>query len=210
VRARSVAEAELLVADLGVDLFVVDIHLPDGSGLDFLCDMLSVHPNARLIVMTAAPLPEYRQQSEELGAVRFLEKPIDIDRMVDLIRSIVFQEPASEQLRAPSSDAFNVSLTGLTPVDVIQIKCLSRATKVIEFRTSDEVGRVHFQQGEIVHAETDTLSGVDAFNRIVSWKRGAVDELSTPVKETRTIECNWQMLLMSAAQALDESTPQPS
>ena len=67
--ARTVAEATARAEGLDIDLFLLDIHLPDGSGLDFLWQMTPLHPSARAMVMTATPLPEYEVHSAALGVL---------------------------------------------------------------------------------------------------------------------------------------------
>ena len=58
--------------------------------------------------------------------------------------------------------------------------------------------------GEIIHAETGTVQGVDAFNEIVSWRGGQVLEVASAASPTRTVEGNWQGLLMHAVHWADE------
>src|SRR5436190_4670106 len=65
--ARTIEEAQTLACEYPADLFILDVNLPDGTGLDFLCDVKTTHPDARALVMTAAPLPEYRDQAAHLG-----------------------------------------------------------------------------------------------------------------------------------------------
>ncbi|HEX8312692.1 MAG TPA: DUF4388 domain-containing protein [Chthoniobacteraceae bacterium] len=206
VRARTVEEAQLLACDLAIDLFLVDVQLPDGSGLDFLCDIATIHPGARAIVMTAAPLPEYREESDRIGALRFFEKPLDLTVLMEAIRTAL--DPTAEIKRDEEEvddSSFCATLNKLTPVDIIQIKCLSRSTAVIEFQSDEHRGRVHFLQGEIVHAEAADLVGIDAFNRIVGWHHGRVVEVANARTSRQTIVTNWQILLMNAAQIVDES-----
>jgi DNA-binding response OmpR family regulator len=197
--ARGVDEATARADGLPIELFLVDIGLPDGSGLDFLYSMSIAHPSARAIVMTATPLPEYQMHSAALGVLHFLEKPVNIDTLLDQMRIAL----AAEQASTGNGD-FRATLRNLTPVDILQLKCLTGATTVIEFRSDTQTGRVHFQGGEMIHAEVGTLKGVDAVHEIVAWKRGQVSEQPGLPMAEATIACPWQTLLMNAAQQLDE------
>jgi DNA-binding response OmpR family regulator len=197
--ARGVDEAKERAAGLPIELFLVDIGLPDGSGLDFLYSMSSAHPSARAIVMTATPLPEYQMHSAALGVLNFLEKPVNIPTLLEIVRKAL----KAEQATGATGD-FRATLRNLTPVDILQLKCLTGATTVIEFRSETQTGRIHFQSGEMVHAEVGNLKGVDAVHEIVAWKTGQVsEEPGLPLVEP-TIACPWQTLLMNAAQQLDE------
>ncbi|MEM6602308.1 MAG: DUF4388 domain-containing protein, partial [Verrucomicrobiota bacterium] len=84
---------------------------------------------------------------------------------------------------------------------------LARATQVIAFvRDSGAFGKIHFQRGEIVHAEcSDGKSGLEAFNEIVSWKGGRVEESQETIAEP-TIHSGWESLLMDAVRMIDEGT----
>jgi DNA-binding response OmpR family regulator len=198
--ARGVDEATARGAGLPIELFLIDIGLPDGSGLDFLYNMSSEHPSARAIVMTATPLPEYQMRSAALGVLHFLEKPLNMPTLLDAMRIAL----SAEQATGGNGD-FRATLRNLTPVDILQLKCLTGATTVIEFQSDTQTGRVHFQNGEMVHAEVGTLKGVNAVNEIVAWKGGRVSELPGLPMGDATIACPWQTLLMNATQQLDEA-----
>ena len=197
--ARSVAEATARAEGLSIDLFLVDIQLPDGSGLDFLWQMTAAHPTARAMVMTATPLPEYEVHSAALGVLHFLEKPLQIPRLLGLVRE------ALDATATTGADAeFSATLQNVTPADILQLKCLMRATTVIEFHSDGTVGRIRFQAGEITDAAVGSLRGPEALSAIVGWKCGQVSEQPCIGPGERTIHGPWQTLLMEAAQRLDE------
>ena len=200
--ARSIEEAQLLLSEFEISVFVLDIFLPDGSGIDFLCDVKTIQPDSCAIIMTAGQTPELRRQSEELGVVRFFQKPIDTQSLFKVIQKIL---NPSETPGDETHDSFHASLSSLTTVDIIQLKCLARATQVLKFTRGDgQSAKVHFQRGEIVHAETPDKSGLEAFNEIVSWKGGRVEESAEPIG-TQTIDRGWESLLMDAVRMIDES-----
>ena len=197
--ARSVEEATHRSEGLDIALFVVDIGLPDGSGLDFLWKMSSVHPRARAIVITATPLPEHQMHSVALGVLHFLEKPLKLPLLISHLRRAL----DTEQMAGINRD-FRATLENVTPVDILQLKCLTNASTVVEFRSGEQVGRIRFQQGEMADAEAGKLRGVEAVFEIISWKHGQVIEHPSLGSLERTIECPWQSLLMEAAQRIDE------
>lgn len=196
--ARNLKEARLRTSSIPVDIFVVDIGLPDGSGLDFLWEMSAVHPNARALVMTGTPLPEHQAQSAALGALRLVKKPVTGPTIVELLQE------ALDSSHSTQSGAFQATLLDLTPLDLIQLKCLARATSLMQFTTLDQQGTLHFREGEIVHAEVGDLTGIDALQEIFSWRKGNVRESAPDLSIVPTIDCPWQSLLMQVAQAADE------
>lgn len=202
--ARSVAEAHTLFADTTIDVFILDIFLPDGNGIDFLCDVKTISPDSAAIIMTAQQVPDLRQHAEELGVVRFFQKPVDIAALEKIIQRVIHPEEApAPQVADPQS--FVASLGGLTTIDIIQLKCLARATQVLRFiLPGGQSGKIHFQRGEVIHAETNNAQGLPAFNEIVSWKGGRVEESTEPLAEP-TIQQGWEGLLMDAVRIIDEN-----
>jgi CheY-like chemotaxis protein len=200
VWSRSVEDAMLRMVGIPIDLLLVDIGLPDGSGLDFLVKMSEAHPSARAIVMTASTLPEYEMNSAALGVLDFLQKPLQMAPLLEKIRAAL-----NAELSGPSDDDFSAILKNVTPVDILQLKCLGGDTTMIEFESGGQSGFVNFQGGEIVHAEVGETSGLRAVYQIISWKRGKVSEHPSERCEKRTIDCPWQTLLMNAAYHEDES-----
>ncbi|NJK92082.1 MAG: DUF4388 domain-containing protein [Blastochloris sp.] len=153
--------------------------------------------------MTAQQVPDLKQQAEELGVVRFFQKPVDTASLFKVLQKILNPEPAAPPSDAPQS--FVASLGGLSTVDIIQLKCLARSTQVLKFTRGDgKSGKLYFQRGEIVHAESETKKGLDAFNDIVSWKGGRVEESAEPIAE-QTIQQSWEGLLMDAVRMIDEN-----
>ena len=67
---------------------VTDVHMPGLSGLDLQREIMRrgwMHP---LIMMTAFPTPEAREQAMRAGAVAFLTKPIDPDCLLNTIERV--------------------------------------------------------------------------------------------------------------------------
>ena len=206
--SRSIEEAQLFLEEFeDIGLFLLDVFLPDGNGIDFLCDVKTISPEAQSIIMSASPTPESRQHAEDLGVLNYFQKPIDIGILIDELAKVLGPPSESGGASDSKSDSFKASLGGLSTVDIIQLKCLARATQVIAFvREGGTSGKIHFQRGEIVHAEcSDGKSGLDAFNEIVSWKGGRVEESQETIAEP-TIQSGWESLLMDAVRMIDEGT----
>jgi DNA-binding response OmpR family regulator len=71
-----------------VDLILVDLLLPDMSGLDF-CQQLRERQHSRvpIIVYSAASGGCWKENSLLAGADDYLAKPFDIDQLVERVRS---------------------------------------------------------------------------------------------------------------------------
>jgi len=202
--ARSVAEAQLLVAEYKIHFFILDVNLPDGTGIDFLCDVRTFNPEARVMMITASPVPEYAVRSKELGVLLFRQKPVDPKEIVKLVQSHCANMGHGTSVQNADGQ-FAVSLTCLSAIDIIQLKCLSNATLVLQVASPRGIGRIYFDNGQIVHAETLDIQGEDAFEQILRWKGGRIKEMTAFTKPPRTITTGWQGLLLNIAQRIDET-----
>lgn len=217
--ARKIQEGANIAGERDIDLFLVDIGLPDGNGIDFLCAMSAMHPNARALIITSSPREDHRARARNLGVLKFLEKPIQRKELLEAVTAMLTPESPSVTLEAavkgddepPKRSAgggFEGTLGGLSPADIIQLKCLSHSTGKIEFSTEDRFGFVWFADGEVIHAEAEhsggKLAAIEAFQFMVGWKSGTAREIVDESEPPRTINKSWQALLMDAT---DPSQP---
>jgi DNA-binding NarL/FixJ family response regulator len=200
--AKRIDEAQRLASESSVSVFIVDIGLPDGDGIDFLCEMAMQHPRARALIITSTPRDDYRDRAKQIGVLTFLPKPLQRKDLLEAVTRMLNQEAASPGITAAEPHGFEGTLGGLSPADIIQLKCLSRNTGVIEFTTDEHYGMVWFDNGEVVHAEAEDLagkvSGEKAFQVIVGWRSGTVREVPHTGTTPKTVTRSWQALLMEA------------
>jgi len=198
--ARSLEEAQRLVLGVKPELFVLDVDAIPDLGQGFLNDLRTSHPNARAIILTGVHLPGQREQVARLGAIHFLEKPAAHSDFVELVQRLL--RPGTET----AAEEFQGTLRDLQFTDIIQLKCMSGATAVVEFTGQNgEKARVFFEKGQIRHATAPGRQGMAAFNEIVRWKGGTVSEVADAPSSPRTIDMDWQHLLMEAVHGMDEA-----
>ncbi len=198
--ARSLEEAQRLVLGVKPELFVLDVDAIPDLGQGFLNDLRTSHPNARAIILTGVHLPGQREQVARLGAIHFLEKPAAHSDFVELVRRLL--RPGTET----AAEEFQGTLRDLQFTDIIQLKCMSGSTAVVEFTgPNGEKARVFFEKGQIRHATAPGRQGMAAFNEIVRWKGGTVSEVADAPSSPRTIDMDWQHLLMEAVHGMDEA-----
>jgi DNA-binding response OmpR family regulator len=198
--ARNLEEAQFLVMNDRPDLFVLDVDAAPDLGQDFLYDLRTSHPNARAIVLTDVHLAAHRERAAGLGAIHFLEKPFPHDDFVALVGALL--SPSGE----PDSEKFQGTLSDLHLADIIQLKCMSGSSAALQFTgPQGEKARVYFESGQVRHATAPGKEGVAAFNEIVNWKGGQISEVSGAAQSPRTIDLDWQILLMEAVREIDET-----
>jgi DNA-binding response OmpR family regulator len=197
--APTLAQAHGIIVNAKPDLFVLDAEAVPDLGPEFLYDLRTSHPNARAIVLTGH-VAAHREKAANLGAIHFLEKPFPHDDFVDLVGALL--SPAGTE----GSEKFQGTLSDLHLADIIQLKCMSGASAVLQFTgPKGEKARVYFDAGQVRHATAPGKEGVAAFNEIVNWKGGQISEVSGAGPAPRTITDDWQMLLMEAVRAIDET-----
>jgi DNA-binding response OmpR family regulator len=211
MRAQSLYEARLLLRTYDFQFFVVDIQLPDGCGVDFLPEIAERAPGAGVVIVTATPLPKYRQRASEFGVLYFMEKPVEVRQLAARIAKRV--RIAAATSAAASDASFTAFLRNLSALDVIQLKCLARASVRLDFTRADgTVGRIYLSGGEVVHAEvippsgTGRKEGTAAFNEALSWRGGTVVEEPGAQAPQITIQGDWQSLVLDALQGTNESS----
>jgi CheY-like chemotaxis protein len=89
--AQSVKEAFQIIKKENVNLILLDLLMPKVSGYDFLKEIKNNDntKNIPVIVVSATSDPESKKKSIELGAIDFINKPIDIQNFVDKIETIL-------------------------------------------------------------------------------------------------------------------------
>ena len=197
--ANSLGEAQQLVVDQKPALFVLDVDATYDLGQEFIYDLRTSHPNARAIILTAIHFTAQREQVAGLGAIHFLEKPFPRADFMALVEALL--APGDK-----TGERFQGTLSDLHIADIIQLKCISGATSMLEFTgPRGEKARVYFENGQVRHATAPGKEGLAAFNEIVDWKGGVISEVPVPHGTPHTIDLEWQVLLMEAVRTIDES-----
>ena len=89
--AQSVKEAYQIIKKEVVNLILLDLLMPRVSGYDFLKEIKSseITRDIPVIIVSAVADPENRRKSIELGAIDFINKPIDIQNFIERIETII-------------------------------------------------------------------------------------------------------------------------
>lgn len=90
--AGSGVEALRVLASENVDVLVVDLHMPDMTGLEVLKfwrqRAAASGPSARAVVVSTDVSSRDREKALEVGAHRFLEKPVTADALAEALRGL--------------------------------------------------------------------------------------------------------------------------
>lgn len=75
------------IGENGIDLVLLDLKLPGISGMEILKKILREHPEIPVIIISAHGTIQTAVESIKLGAYDFIEKPLDADRLLILVRN---------------------------------------------------------------------------------------------------------------------------
>jgi DNA-binding response OmpR family regulator len=77
------------------DLVFLDIHLPDGNGLDLLREIRRISPATKVVILSSDGSENNVRWALAAGAVRFVEKPYEISEVMDALDAARPREPGS-------------------------------------------------------------------------------------------------------------------
>ena len=83
--AATAGEGSAAIRTFEPDLVLLDMNLPDGSGLDVLDALKPIPAGLRIIIMTAFGTIRNAVEATKLGAYAYLEKPVDNEELLLLI-----------------------------------------------------------------------------------------------------------------------------
>lgn len=89
--AQSVKEAYSIIKKEPVNLILLDLLMPRVSGYDFLKEIKNndATKDIPVIIVSAVADPENRKKSLEMGALDFVNKPIDIQEFITKVDSVL-------------------------------------------------------------------------------------------------------------------------
>lgn len=180
-------------------LLVCDLNMPKMDGLQVLAIVRRKYPQLRTAVMTSVVDEQFRMRAYAMGVDLYLEKPNTsegIKLFLDCIESLLGQENQGG-FRGVQSKSL---------VDILQMEGLSRSSSILKVTNGLLEGRIWFQNGEVIDAATQDLSGEAAFQKILTWKTGNFEVLPPNPERARTIFTSFQGLLLESATVLDEAS----
>ena len=190
LRAASDAPSALdLLRQQGWDVLLCTHKLGIESGL--LRGARQISPGTRAVLM-AAYAPASRLVAQTLGATEVLQKPFSLALLELVLRRV------ASTFRGLRGEVQELSLT-----DILQMYHHGRQSIGIVL-SGPISGRIRLLKGEIVHAESETLTGITALSRLLGAKTGVMSTELAPRDTDVTIHDSFQSVLLSAIADYDE------
>lgn len=87
--AGSYAGALELLSKEEPNIVLLDIHLPDRSGIELLRYIHRYHPSVSVVMLSNEATEHYRLVCRMLGAVHFIDKSIEFDKLPAILTSLI-------------------------------------------------------------------------------------------------------------------------
>jgi two-component system response regulator NreC len=184
--AGSVAEAVAVAGETRPDVFVMDLGLPDGSGITATAEVRRVSPATRVVVLTVHDDVAYLRQAFAAGAVGYVLKEAADAELVGAVRLVAaggqYVHPAlGAALLAP--DAHPVGLAGPggalseREIEVLRLVALGLTNAEIAERLYVSVRTVETHRNHI-HQKLDVRSRAELVRR--ARDAGLLDDTPAP------------------------------
>ncbi len=141
--ASTLKEAITVFQELTPEVVILDIRLPDGSGLAALSQMYAFNPLSKIIMITAFQDMETTIEAMKKGAYDYIHKPLDADELEKAVDDAIanHREDTKTAVTQKCSEGYNKSeIVGKSRAmkeifKMIGMLCQNRATALITGET---------------------------------------------------------------------------
>lgn len=192
--ANSVLAAVKVARNFPIDL-VISNHEGPGrfDGLELLRNIRDLDNPVQVVLVAEQHLQGDRTKALSLGCGNFLIRPCPYDKVCELLSNMLH-----------SQQGFIGKLVGMRLEDVIQMFCYRKESTMLTVFHEEAWGSIYVHDGGIVHAECDSLVGVEAFYEILGWEKGEFLSQVVLTVPDQTVFMDWQGLLMEGMRQKDE------
>ena len=147
--ATSYEEAiSILKKEEDITLVISDIRMPNKDGFDLLMWLREHRPQVKVVMITAYGSPSVRSLAKRRGAVMYLEKPLDLELLLQLVRQILERK------------GFSLALQDIALSDVLQFLIFTnKQVKVEVFNPLGEKGELGLDGDAILWIRSGSKNG---------------------------------------------------
>jgi DNA-binding NarL/FixJ family response regulator len=173
-RPRTLSQAREIVGEDGfeVDVALVDLNLPDGSGADLIKELRNSRPRATALVLSATADQRHLATAIEAGAAGVMHKSAPMGALVEAVRrlatgdQLLSQEEVIEALRfltreRESHREARLASDRLTPRERDVLQALAEGSS-----DRDIARRLHVGEGTVHSHVTNILSKLEVSSRL--------------------------------------------
>lgn len=125
-----------------ISVMVVDIHMPGQNGLDLLARLRDNYPQCKAVMISGMCRTEHLARALSLGAYDYLMKPLDMQRLEDIVAEAASAGPSAPARRLPKRAANAMRMESRLRQTALEgIRALVRAVEA-----KDPYTRLHSEQ----------------------------------------------------------------
>ncbi len=168
-----------------VNVVVSDIRMPRLDGVGLLTEMLNRALDVPVILLSAFRNAENTQRATGMGAVSFLDKPVDYDALIEAIHGAL--QPRQRSV-----------MRGFALASLLQLVNVDRKSTTLAVHSRGIMGRIFVREGEVIDAWIEDASGHEAFCEIMGLEHPTLELSPLPKGVRRRIKQPLSTLLLEA------------
>jgi twitching motility two-component system response regulator PilG len=193
-------EAVSVLTRFKVDLVVCDIKGLATHGFALIAYMKQSEYRDIPVIVVTADTPEMKSRLDQMGVSDYLKKPFVLFELLEKMMGVL-------------DESSKVLISDFTVPNFLKALNTEKKTCTVEVTSQQNVGYLHLENGKLIDAETNDLTGDNAVIEVLRWQNTElkVNGLSS---NKRRIRSPINQLLIQAAQTKDkkadvDSTPDP-
>jgi CheY-like chemotaxis protein len=203
-------EALKKVAAKRPSLVLLDLEMPVMDGFE-TCHRLKDDPKTEhipVIMFTGLESTSDKVKGIRRGADDYVVKTVDPEEIQARIEMILRRSRRYEPVPGGDKESTDAVLSGSLEEksfpEAFQLAMAYGRSGTLVLRNGDKDGRVYLSDGVVIHAESSSLSGEDAFYDLALWNRGSFSYVVGEVSSEQSIRKSGTSLLMEATRRMDE------
>jgi PAS domain S-box-containing protein len=182
--ARDGSEGLALLRENVVNLVLIDLGLPDISGLDVLARVRTEHPSTEAIILTGNATLDSAIEATNRGAFSYLIKPYEMEQLLLLVRRAVEKQQAINELKSVTDSLWMI------------------------FNSAYDAIFIHELDGNIIDVN-DKMLEMYGINRDEVTRYSIRDDYSAPDNPTDQLPCKWHDAMSGKSQFFEWKAQRP-
>ncbi len=174
-----------------IDLLIIDTDTMPGSGTEFINELHKQYRQLKIIMVIDHEEQVIQEQALADG-IGYIDKLFDIKEFVALVQ---------QYLRPQKSNG--IDLRRMSLFDFLQLIEMNKTSLLLKItKNHEDVGKIFFDKGAVVHATMGQKIGKEAVYEMMSWKEGIISSAQLPKQFPTTISCSTSSLIMETLEII--------
>ena len=189
-------EAVKVLESEEIDLVVTDLKMPEMDGIELIAYMSNKYPSIPTIAVSAYCTPEIQNKLKGLGALRVMDKPVNLDLLAQSVLNGLEQAHKGGSLNCVSLSSF---------LQIIEME--EKSCRIDVHANGKRRGSFFLVRGELHDAACGDLTGEAAAHKMIAWENPHlyIKDLP-PNRPKRRIEKGLMSVVMEGLRKKDEAS----